>query len=190
MLAYDLENYQLSGGSDWSQSVFYDIQAKAGSPSTPREIKSMLRTLLAERFHLKLGQETKTMSGYALVVGKTGSKLPAPRSDVPPESTGVVQLGGGEIWARGVTMTHFASGLHYELDAPVLDETKIEGHYDFKIKFEEGNRELMASGDTGTASGAVGSIFTAVGELGLKLEARKIPVEVRIIQSAERPSGN
>ena len=92
MQAYEVENYPVTGGAEWVQSEFYDIQAKAGGTSTPRQIKSMLQALLAERFHLKLNRETKTMSGFALIVDKNGPKLPQPRTDVPQDSAGVVQL--------------------------------------------------------------------------------------------------
>lgn len=187
-LAYDVEDYQVEGGLAWTQTDFYDIQAKAGTPSPPATIKMMLQTLLTDRFHLQLARETKTVSGYILTVDKGGPKLPPPKSGVPPDSNGVIQMGGGEIWSRGSNMKHLATALHYELSMPVLDGTNIEGHYDFKLRFEEGNRELEEPDPS--APGSVGSIFTAVRELGLRLEPRKLPIEVFVIQSAERPSEN
>ena len=98
-------------------------------------------------------------------------------------------MGGGEIWARGATMKNVARGLWLELQSPVIDETKLEGHYDFRIRFDE-NRELADASDSGATKPAAGAIFTALREIGLKLEARKIPVDVLVIESAERPSDN
>jgi uncharacterized protein (TIGR03435 family) len=189
LLAYTLENYQVEGGPAWTQSEFYDVQAKASSPSSPARMNVMLQRLLTERFHLQLDRETRTMNGYVLVVDKRGPKLPAPNVNVPPDSTGVIQLGGGEIWSRASTMKHLATALHYELEVPVRDETNIDGHYDFKLRFDEGNREL-ADPNGPTTPGAVGSVFTALHEIGLRLEPRKLPIEVLIIRSAEKPSGN
>jgi len=193
MEAYDIEDYQVAGGPAWVQSDFYDVQAKAAGISTPRQIKSMLQALLADRFQLRLNRETRTMTGYVMSVDKGGSKLPAPKTGMPPDSSGVIQMGGGEIWARGATMKHLAKGLWLELQVPVLDLTKIEGHYDFKLRFEEGNHELAEepdSGSGGSTPGAAGSIFTALHEVGLRLDARKIPIEVLVIENVGRPSEN
>jgi uncharacterized protein (TIGR03435 family) len=102
-------------------------------------------------------------------------------------------MGGGEFWARGATMDTLAGALRLELGFPVIDGTKIEGHYDFKLHFEEENAELVEKPDDdgGPARlGPAGSIFTALRQLGLKLDSRKLPVGVFVIDSAERPSAN
>jgi uncharacterized protein (TIGR03435 family) len=192
-LEYGVADYQVAGGPVWAQSEAYDIRAKAGSVSTPRQIQSMLHALLADRFQLRLHRETRTMSGYVLSVGKGGPKLPAPKTEAPQDSLAEIQTGGGGIWAYGATMQDLALGLGVELGLPVLDRTKIEGRYDFKLRFEEGNDEPAAGPDSG--SGIVtprttGSVFTALREVGLRLDARRLPIEVLVIDSAERPSGN
>ena len=185
MFAYELEDYQVAGGSSWVQSEFYDVQAKAAGISSPRQIRLMLQALLAERFRLKLIREVRPMTGYVLVTEKSGPKLPPAKPGVTPDSPGVVQLGGGEIWSRGATMKTVALALRLELERPVMDQTKIEGNYDFKLRFDEENREL----GTPTPE-ARGSVFTALHEFGLRLDAQKLPIEVLIVESAERPSGN
>ena len=197
MLAYEIKDpdYRAAvlGGPDWTQSEFYDVEARADTPSSPHEIKVMLQALLADRFQLKLHRETKIMSGYALTVDKSGAKLPPPNSGVPPDSTGTIQMGGGELWSRGATMDIFTGALRLELGSPVVNETNIEGHYDFKVQLEEGNAELTERPDDSSApirpEPAV-SIFTALRQLGLKLDSRKLPIEVFVIDSAERPSAN
>jgi uncharacterized protein (TIGR03435 family) len=192
-LAYDVRDYQVAGGPAWAQSESYDVQARAGNVSSPRQIRSMLQALLADRFQLRLHRETRTMSGYVMSVDKSGPKLPAPETGVPADSLAKIQMGGGEIWAHGATMQDLALGLRYELGLPVLDGTKIEGHYDFKLRFEEGNDELAAGPDSGSGvmtPRTTGSVFTALREVGLRLDARRLPIEVLIIDSAERPSGN
>ncbi|MEO8594895.1 MAG: TIGR03435 family protein [Candidatus Solibacter sp.] len=189
MMAYSVESAQVVGGPPWAQSQFFNVQAKTAGPATAAQLRVMLQVLLADRFHLVLRRDTRMMSGYALIVDKNGPKLPAPKTDVPPGSTGVLQMGGGEIWARGSTLDHFAHGLWLELQMPVVNQTRIEGNYDFSMHFEEGNHEL--SDDSGPPSSkSVGSIFTAVREIGLKLEARKLPIEILVIEKAEHPTEN
>ena len=188
VMAYSVEYAQVEGGPAWAQSQFYNVQAKAAGPAPAAQLRQMLQALLADRFHLVLRHDIRTMSGYALIVDKNGPKLPAPKTDLPPGSTGVLQMGGGEIWARGSTLDHFAHGLWLELQMPVVNETRIEGNYDFKIRFDEGNHELADSG--APLPNSMGSVFTAVHEIGLKLEARKLPIEILVIEKAEFPTEN
>jgi uncharacterized protein (TIGR03435 family) len=176
MLAYGVEDYQVIGGLPWVHSDYYDVIAKTANRSSPHEMKIMLQVLLVERFHLRLTRETKMMSGYALSVEKGSRKLPPQNTTAPPDSTGTVQMGDGEFWARGATMKTLAQSLRIELERPVVDETGLDGHYDFKLRFEGQDRELS------------GSIFTALHEIGLRLDARKVPKEILAIQTADRPS--
>jgi uncharacterized protein (TIGR03435 family) len=80
----------------------------------------MLQALLKERFQLRLTRETRVMSGYIMTVQR-GARLPILNTSVPPDSSGVVQMGGGEFWARGVTMNILARALGIELESPVVD---------------------------------------------------------------------
>lgn len=66
----------------------------------------------------------------------------------------------------------------------MIDETKIEGNYDFKLRFDE-----IKPASAGAPS-KFGPVFSAIHEIGLNLEARKIPIEVLVIDSVERPSAN
>jgi len=152
-----------------------------------------MQTLLAERFHLKLHRDTQTMSCYVLSVDKNGSKLPPPKTDMPPDSVGRIQIGGGELWSRGSTIENLARSLRFEVGAPVLDQTGIEGHYEYTLRYDPANHESGdQSGGTPRASATpiAPSIFVALRELGLRLEPRKMPIEVLIIDNAERPSAN
>ena len=177
--AYEVRPYQVSGGPAWVYSDFYDVVAKAGVQADSHQLRLMVQTLLAGRFHLKLHRETRMMSGYVLTVDKNGPWLPPSRTDVPPDSKGVIQMGDG-IWARGAPMSQIAFGLTLALGLPVVDETKIEGHYDLRLEFEDGD----------DAAGSIASLFPVLHEVGLKLEARKLPIEVLVIDTVERPSAN
>jgi uncharacterized protein (TIGR03435 family) len=190
--AYEVEDYQVAGGPAWVQTDRYDVQAKAAAAASPHEIRLMLQALLAERFQLKIHRETRTMTGYALIVDKGGAKLPAPKTGLPPDTQGVIEIGGGVIWGHGASMRNLARALRAELGVPVVDETKIVGNYDFKLQFEEGNRDLEEKPDGPRVGGmpAAGSVFTALKEVGLRLESGKLPIEVLVIDSAEKPSEN
>jgi len=183
--AYEVEDYQLAGSPPWSQSDWYDIQAKAAaSDADTHQIRGMLQTLLADRFQLKLHRETRTMSGFILSVDKGGPKLPPAKTDVPPDSNGRVQLGDG-LWAFGANMKLLARVLTIQLGQPVLDQTNIKGNYDFKLQFDDGPEVAVPGKST-----SFGSAFTAIHEIGLKLDAQKVPIEVLVIDSAQKPSEN
>ncbi len=173
--AYGATNYQISG-PNWIDSERYDIRAKAANPVAADELKLMLRSLLADRFTLILHRDQKILPVYALVIGKSGPKIHAVKPEGPskyfPNSTG--------LSARQVSMARFAELLSGKVDRPVLDETGLTGVFDIDLNW---------SRDSGaTPEDTAGpSIFTAMQEqLGLKLEARKAPVEILVIDHAEK----
>lgn len=184
MLAYQVTGYQVAGGPAWTWSASYDIQAEAGGAADSQQIRLMLRTLLADRFQLKLHRETRMIAGYVLGVDKGGPRLPPARTDVPPDDQDVQPIRGGGIQSRGSPIKSLAIMLGMQLGKPVVDETKIEGNYDFRLRFDDSNQ-------TGVGiPSEFASVFEAIHEIGLKLEAKKIPLEVLVIDSVERPSDN
>jgi uncharacterized protein (TIGR03435 family) len=182
-MAYQVSDFQVAGGPAWTWSVFYDVQAEAGGGADSQQIRLMIRTLLADRFQLKLHRETRAIAGYVLSVDKGGPKLPPARTDVPPDRQ-IVQYGPGHIVSRGGDIKDLALALEIPLGKLVVDETKIEGNYDFRLQFDDS--ELKGAG----ADSAPGSVFGALHEIGLKLDAKKIPMEALVIDSVERPSEN
>jgi uncharacterized protein (TIGR03435 family) len=75
-LAYGVQRIRVLGGPGWADSDQFDIAAKAESADATRdEIRSMLQTLLVERFKLVVHREAKELPAYSLVVAKSGSKL-------------------------------------------------------------------------------------------------------------------
>jgi uncharacterized protein (TIGR03435 family) len=182
--AYDVRHYQVTGGPAWSASDWYDVEARAAGETDTGKLRRMVQALLADRFQLKVHRESRPTSGYVLVVDKGGPKLPT-RKDVPPGSEGVIQVGGG-IWSRGAPISQLAYGLTLQLGQPVIDETGIEGNYDFRLRFDDGE-DVIGKAST---EPKFGSPFTAVHEIGLRLEAKKMPIDTIVIDSASRPSGN
>lgn len=184
MLAYQVTGYQVAGGPGWTWSASYDVQGEAGGDADSHQIRLMLRRLLADRFQLKLHRETRMIAGYVLDVDKGGPKLPPARTDVPPDDQVVQPIRGGGIQSRGSPIKSLAIVLGMQLGKPVVDETKIEGNYDFRLRFADSNPTSVST------PSEFASIFEAIHEIGLKLEAKKIPLEVLVIDSVERPSEN
>jgi uncharacterized protein (TIGR03435 family) len=181
--AYGLTSDSQLAGPDWikSKEFRYMIVAKT-APETPREdALRMLQSLLTERFKLAVHREPREMSYYALLPGKNGPKLkpgtdgnadfaPSPLSRIAQPRLSMLML--ATLISR------------FELHSTVLDMTGIPGTFDIKLEWSPANAKVDAPPGP--------SIFTAVQEqLGLKLEARKGPIEVLVIDHAEKvPTDN
>jgi uncharacterized protein (TIGR03435 family) len=183
--AYHRERYQITGGPSWMNSERYDVQANAPGETAPTQddLRRMLRALLADRFQLKVHMETKELPTYALVAGKNGPKL--------KESTAgeYSQSASGNRTAHmafvKATMEQLAGNLYYSVGRPVFDKTGLRGFYDFTLDW------TPDYGGPPTADSNGVNIFTALQEqLGLKLEPQKAPIEMLLIDHAERPSEN
>ncbi|MDE3164402.1 MAG: TIGR03435 family protein [Acidobacteriota bacterium] len=182
-LAYELERYQVAGGPRWEGEQRYDIQARAEAPTSPAAMRFMLRALLVERFRLQAHRGSQTMKVYALAVSKGGRQLKESAEETPRDGIGAIQVDSSAVRGRGVSMSLLARYLTLELGRPVLDETRLAGHYDFDIGF----------GETKPAEGSpesFGTIAYAVKYLGLKLESKSAAVPVLIVDRAEPPSAN
>ena len=176
--AYGVDYYQISGGPSWTKTDYYDVVAKASTAVGAKELRAMLQTLLADRFHMKLHRETKTLSGYTLTLDKGGAKLPPPRTDLPPDSPGSVRGGRGSLASHGATMKVLADLLTRKLKQPVIDQTSVTGNYDYTLSFEEGPDMDF------------GGLFSALHDIGVRLEARKLPFTVLVIDSVDKPTEN
>jgi uncharacterized protein (TIGR03435 family) len=223
--AYNIQDIQISGGPSWIASEKYDIDAKIEDslaeelqklpPEKRREqLGLMLQSLLADRFNLKVGHETRELPVYALILAKNGPKLQESKpSDTSPNGTkgsaghvnrhmGISSRAGeSEIRDEGATMAAVAQQLSQQLSRTVLDQTGLKGMYDFTLRFSHDQSPpamFKGSGDSSPGTGnapppesSVPSIFTAIQEqLGLKLEPTKGPVEILVIGHIEKPSEN
>jgi len=178
--AYDLVSAEQVSGPVWisDRAVRFDIVAKA-SPETPsNQLRAMMQTLLAERFGLKLHSEPRRMEHLELGVGKTGAKLEK-SADGPPAFT--FEYRRGRLAYSHITTHTLAVLLARQLKQMVLDNTLLPGFYDVKLDWTPDD-EGVAGVD----------IFSAVRQqLGLNLEMKKTPVDVFIVDRAEKtPSEN
>jgi len=191
--AFDVKDFQIIGAPGWATSDQFDINAKAENPDVNSEqLREMLRSLLGERFNLKFKKETREHQIYALVEGKGGHKLHPSQTqplkeDTPPDA--MIRIGRRELAAEGASISDLTNMLAQKLGRPVTDKTGIKGLFDFKLQFTPD--EIRGVETDPAADTSAPSIFTAVQEqLGLKLENQKGPVEVLVIISVEKPSGN
>ena len=181
--AFGLPDYRVLGGGRWFEYENYRIVAKPPEGPLPDkqrmqvEAAERIRSLLAERFHLEAHRETRELPVYSLVVAKDGPKL----REVPRDPNFKLRLGKGRIVAHGAKIDLLATLLANHLNRSVLNNTGLDNYYDITLEY--------AIDETLPDAGP--SIFTALQEqLGLRLEARKGPVEVLIIDTVARPSEN
>jgi len=181
MMAYGLNPRQIVGGPAWAAADEYDIVAAApeGVPVTVNW-NAMLRKLLADRFQLTFHHEQRETDVYALTVAKGGPKL-------KPADAAEGHYSGCQRFVctfRNDSMEQFAQWLQTE-DKPVVDKTGVAGRFDFTLTWTPD--ESPAADNPNGPPG----LFTALQEqLGLKLEPVKAPVQVLVVDHAERPSEN
>jgi len=188
-------------------------------PISPDQIRPMMQALLKERFHLEFHKESKELPVYHLVAAKGGFKLKAlPPEEVPPAAMSpggvggaagiprgarMMRMGRGSINAQGVPVSLLATQLGGTVGKDVIDKTDIKGLYNIKLEWtpEPGEGGAMFGGGAGPGGPGAGphaggdsngpSLFTALQEqIGLKLEAARGPVDIMILDRAEKPTEN
>jgi uncharacterized protein (TIGR03435 family) len=202
---YNVKPFQLLGGPAWIQSAHYDIEAKAaeGDPDH-RQMRVMMQALLADRFRLRAHHETRQLPVYRLKAAKGGIKLRAPKaggcnSDLPCERVVMMMFAANaQMHGQKVPMGELVRVLSNVMGRTVVDQTGFTGMFDFDMEFTPDQALAgvptpppMIGVEPKTGEGRGGTIFAAMQEqLGLKLEAGKGPVDVVVIESVERPTGN
>jgi len=210
--AYRLRDFQIVGLQGWLTTDRWDIEAKAAPGSIPAgslpdpnsipPLALMVQSLVEGRFQLRTHRDTREMSVYELRPAKSGAKikLSEDQSPIQPGSPRG-NLGGarGNLEGTAVQFGFFINALSQQLGRTIVDRTGLKGLYDIKLVWTP---ELPPAGDPGRFFGAGveglrpsdasgPSIFTALTEqMGLQLESSKRPVEVLVIDHAEKPDAN
>jgi uncharacterized protein (TIGR03435 family) len=182
-LGYQIMPYQLVGGPKWLASDGFDIQAKAANANaTPKEFRQMVQALLKDRFAFACHTETRELPIYELVAAKSGGKLKPDTSDNPDVT---MRNEGRQMTAVKATMDMFVTALTRPLQRQVVNRTGLTGAYTFQLKFEP---------DSAPPDGPLDEsppLAEALREqLGLTLKTSRGPVEVLVIDRAEKPTGN
>ena len=99
--------------------------------------RTMLRALLADRFHLEIRMESKEMPMYEITVAKGGPKLTKSLADCDVSVAACHGFSGNprRMTAEGVDMADLASMLTGRVDRPVHDKTGITGLFDFLLQW-------------------------------------------------------
>ena len=200
--AYKVKDAQITA-PEWISTERYNLVAKLPDGTPRDQVPAMLQSLLAERFHLKLHKEQKVMPTYALLVAKSGPKL-----EKSTEEGRLRMMMGpkGRQMSGSTTMDNMANTLSNFMDRPVTNLTGLTGNYTIDLQWSGDERPAglvrgPGPGPGGPPPGAGGggegaahdefadapSIFTALQDkLGLRLEPRKEPVDILIIENAEK----
>jgi uncharacterized protein (TIGR03435 family) len=182
------------GSPAWADSDRFDMQGTVAVsvPPTGEQMRSMVQSLLIERFQLKAHWETRDMPTYNLVIAKNGPKM----KPVSVPATGVRQI--GKPGPAGISLTLSANALPVEglvnilqtyARRPLIDKTGLSGMFELNLEFF---MEATVTDAGAAAASPMGPDFsTAIEEqLGLKLESARGPVEVLVIDRVEKPSEN
>lgn len=190
-MAYQVDNRQIADGPKWAETERYDIVGTTMKQSTPDQINVMMQSLLADRFQLKVHHDTKELPVYVLTVAKGGPKMKV-RTEGDGGAKESMLIRGALIPGRDTTTQFLAAGLQkIILDRPVLNKTGLTAHYDFDLKWRPDPSQFRGNGDKLSSDPNDPDLFTALQEqLGLKLTAERAPVDVVVIDSAEKPSEN
>jgi uncharacterized protein (TIGR03435 family) len=181
--AFGIRDFQIIGGPRRLGTDAFDVLASTGSAGdlSEEQLRPALQALLAERFQLKFHRDMRELPTYSLTIARNGPKLTEHTGDGGPSGRTLFSGGKATLTAAKVPASMLAEQLGHLVERPVVDNTGLRGLYDFKLEWSPD----QAAGSAGP------SIFTAVQEqLGLKLESTRGPVEVIVIDSAEKPSEN
>jgi uncharacterized protein (TIGR03435 family) len=201
--AYGIRAFQLERPA-WVAENRFDIIAKVPPGTTPQQAKVMMRNLLVERFDLQIRREMRDVPVYAMVIAKDGLKMkpsvdnpagqpPTPADpnvfdklkpggdgfpQLPPSAQTIMLTSNGEsskAIGQRQSLSKIVAWLRAEADRPVIDETGLQGNYDFSVTWTP---------DQNGPGGDYAVIPAVEKQLGLKLEPRRMPTEMLIVVSA------
>jgi uncharacterized protein (TIGR03435 family) len=196
--AYNLSSEDLISGPDWlrDRRLRVDIVGKA-PPDTPvDQLLLMTQALLADRFQLVLHREPRPLKHLELAVAKSGPRLPEAKGDGPSSR---VYYGRGRLNYVHLSMPRFALLLSRQLKQVVVDRTSLTGTFDVNLEWTPDEPaaapsrgpDAPAHPDTSDDTGAPGIFKALQQQLGLTLEPSKAPIDILVVDSAQKvPSGN
>lgn len=183
--AYGIQPSQHAGGPSWMETDRYDIVAKAEGNATDAEMRLLTQRLLAERFKLKLHREKKDVSAYMLRLGKTAPKLLPPKPEetrslrVVPQTGPDQKIASYHVIATRYSLKQLTDVFARQLGVVIVNQTGLDGDFDFTLDLTPDENRQSPLEPT--------LLMTAMREqLGLTLRSEKAPVEVLVIDGAEK----
>ncbi len=193
-VAFNLQDYQLTGGPDWLSSQWFEVNAVPPEASSSRNIKLqsvqptseqrlMLQSLLRDRFSFKCHLEKNRGEVYILSRGRKALQLKPPKDPAAdPRAIVINKTGGiwdGEAEGTNTTTDYLAFRLSRYLQLPVLNQTGITGSYDYYLPPDDPEN-----------NDRVAAVLSTVDRLGLKIKRGHGPVQTLVIDHIELPSDN
>ncbi len=207
MRAYELMPADISAPG-WMADTYYDVEAKAPAGTPYGQVPAMLRSLLAERFRMRVHWDSRQENGYSMTVGKVGLKVkkamhadgtPITEADMEqgrggPSSSFTSNADGTVRFKIRATMESFAKALRVDLQHAVVNNTGVNGMYDIEFMCSKsslpGFPRFPQGGESGEVTPAP-SVFTALRDIGLDLTPQKVTVKRLVVDSAEKvPTAN
>jgi uncharacterized protein (TIGR03435 family) len=184
--AWHVSEFQVSG-PDWLDSERFEITGKAAGPSTEAELRLMMQALLQERFKLTLHRQTKELSAYVLTIGKNGLKVQESKTE--GESSIDVNQRQFSVSVQRTPVSAMVEMLSNVLRAPVVDQTGLTGRYDITLNVAKYVGDMMAQGKSIESTPVDPQALISMilqDEFGLKLDAKKMPLDVLVIDHIEK----
>jgi uncharacterized protein (TIGR03435 family) len=173
--------------SDTDTANTYEFQATVPVNTPDDAVRLMLQAFLVERFRLAFHRETRTLPIFALVIAPGGFKLkPTDPKDDPPRARGSIGCPPDDPRCHNIVMgsapmMQFASAVSFNVGRPVIDRTGLRETYYLDLRW---------AGDS-TPVSSLPSLPTALRErFGLELKPDTGPVEILMIDRAEKPTSN
>ena len=176
--AYELSASEIIGPG-WLESDRFDLAGKSPQGVPDSEMKPMLQALLRDRFRLSAHREMKEMPVYEMVVAKDGLRISRFDGTHPPAPA---HTRAGAMMIGVASMARLARNMAGAAGRPVVDKTGLDGEYSYLLTFSP----LSAQSETAPDPAAPDFFAAVQQQLGLKLEPKRAPIEVLVIDHAER----
>jgi uncharacterized protein (TIGR03435 family) len=183
--AYGIQPAQHTGGPDWLGIDRYDIVAKAAGNATDAEMKLMARTLLAERFHLALHHDTRTLTALVLSTGKTPPRLFPPKAEethgirIEPKTGEDQKIKTYHVVATRFSLEQLMDTFGRQLGSVIVNRTGLDGEFDFTI-------DLTPDESSPNPLDPAHVLDALRGQLGLVVKSEKTPVDLLVIDGVEK----
>jgi uncharacterized protein (TIGR03435 family) len=186
LMLNDWQPYRVVGGPGWMSTDRYDIHAKADAVIPPEKQRNAVLALLAERFKLAVHREIRDTPTFVLLAPKKpGGLKPASAGEEGDE-----HHSGGVITYTAVPMSYFTNQLSLLMQAPVIDMTGLEGAFDLSLNLSAVAPQPVGTTEADRRATRQDLVREAIAAVGLKIELRKMPLEITVVDQCERPSEN
>jgi len=183
------------GGPKWAGQDRFDVVAKAPPNAAAEMMRPMFQSLLAERFKLVIHREDQVRAAYVLTVGKRAPQFQKGDGGRQECNWSSLESGLRRRECHNLTMAELARQLPgwggIGIDLPVVDQTGLQDAYNFHLDvgmpFARGGGEHGEDRPTAAPVESGPTIFAALEQIGLKLDSRKAPVQVIVIDHVEPP---